>query len=264
MKGYYTTSQAAKLLSVSADTVLKWVRAGKIPSYRTPGGHSRIPAEAVAALLPEVPGVVSPSTAEVTKAEHSSRYCWDFYAGSEGMCQECRSCVAYKSQARRCYEMRAIPEEFGHLKLFCQSSCEECEFYQLTHDQSCSVLVVSRNRSWLDDLRGQADHAALQIEFAGSEYECAVVVEKFRPDFIVLDASFGKSRTKSICQNLTDDERIPFARIIITSRQAKWAEDCEREVYGWMEKPFSINQLEDFIAGAAKLAPQERSVVGQA
>ena len=49
---HYTTSQAAKLLSVSADTVLKWVKAGKINSYRTPGGHYRIPADAVETLLP--------------------------------------------------------------------------------------------------------------------------------------------------------------------------------------------------------------------
>ena len=49
-KDYFTTTEAANLLSVSPDTVLKWVRAGKIESYRTPGGHSRIPSEAVARL----------------------------------------------------------------------------------------------------------------------------------------------------------------------------------------------------------------------
>ena len=42
-KDYLTTTQAAKLLSVTPDTVLKWVKAGKVKSYRTLGGHFRIP-----------------------------------------------------------------------------------------------------------------------------------------------------------------------------------------------------------------------------
>lgn len=40
----YTTFQAAKLLGVSPPTVIKWTNDGKIRSYRTPGGHRRIPA----------------------------------------------------------------------------------------------------------------------------------------------------------------------------------------------------------------------------
>ena len=46
-KDYLTTSQAAKILSVSPDAVLKWARAGKIEAYRTPGGHFRIPKSAL-------------------------------------------------------------------------------------------------------------------------------------------------------------------------------------------------------------------------
>ena len=53
IKDYYTTTEAARKLAVSADTVLKWVKAGKIDSYRTPGGHARIPKEAVETLLPK-------------------------------------------------------------------------------------------------------------------------------------------------------------------------------------------------------------------
>ena len=36
-KNYLTTTQAAKLLSVSPDTVLKWVKAGKLQARRTLG-----------------------------------------------------------------------------------------------------------------------------------------------------------------------------------------------------------------------------------
>jgi excisionase family DNA binding protein len=248
-KAYYTTSQAAKLLSVSSDTVLKWVRAGKITSYRTPGGHARIPAEAIQALLPNDIQVELPVPQEVETYPY--RYCWDFYAGEDGVRQACRNSVVYKSQARRCYEMRDIPEEFGHLKLFCEESCEECEFYHLTHQQARSALIVSRSTELLERLSDQAARLDLDIRVAANEYESALVIEQFRPDFIVLDCSFGTVRTKEFCRQLSTDERIPFAKIILASRTAKWDEECEAEVFAWIKKPFSIEQLSELIAGAA-------------
>jgi excisionase family DNA binding protein len=248
MKAYYTTSQAAELLSVSADTVLKWVRAGKIPSYRTPGGHSRIPADAVEALLP--PQDSRAASFDRADSTPPYSYCWDFYAGEGGVRQECRNCIAFKSRAQRCYQMREIPDEFGHLRLFCQSSCEDCDFYRLTHNQVRSTLIVSRNRIWREQLRTQADLSSLRLEFVGGEYECALMIEKFRPDFIVMDCSLGKARIKSLSRHLTADERIPLSRIILTSRRAEWAAECEQDVFGWIEKPFSVKQLEEFVTGA--------------
>lgn len=43
----YTTHQAAKLLGVSLPTIVNWIKAGRLEAYRTPGGHRRIPAEAI-------------------------------------------------------------------------------------------------------------------------------------------------------------------------------------------------------------------------
>ncbi|MCP4571227.1 MAG: excisionase family DNA-binding protein [bacterium] len=247
-KNHYTTTQAARLLSVSADTVLKWVKAGKIPSYQTPGGHNRIPAEAVEALLPGG-GAVSLRHRMVRTYDH----CWDFYADQDGVRAACKDCVAYKSGARRCYEMRSIPEEFGHLRLFCETSCEDCEFYQLTHGRERRrVLVVSRQETWLVQLAEEAAGGGLKLTTAASEYACGSVIEDFRPDFIVLDASFGTIRTRDICRHLNEDARIPFTRIILTSRQARWAEECAQEVCGWIEKPFTIAQLGAFIESAAR------------
>jgi excisionase family DNA binding protein len=42
MKKYFTMSQAAKVCAVSRGTMHRWVSAGKIQSYTTPGGHKRI------------------------------------------------------------------------------------------------------------------------------------------------------------------------------------------------------------------------------
>jgi excisionase family DNA binding protein len=248
MKSHYTTTQAARLLSVSPDTVLKWVRAGKIDSYRTPGGHCRIPAGAIASLLPG--GSTGAAMDGEPLPREISRYCWDYYAGPDGVRQQCRECVAFRSQARRCYEMRDIPEEFGHLRLFCTSSCEDCEFFKLTFDQVLSVLVVSRNQAWIDDLRAQVPASGLRLECATSEYACGALIERFRPDFVVIDTSFGRARMRAMCRILRNDERIPFVRIVVAARQARWDEDCKRDVFGWIQKPFSIAQLVEFVQGS--------------
>ncbi len=45
------TREVALLFEVSERAVTDWATKGRIPSIRTPGGHRRYPAEAVAELL---------------------------------------------------------------------------------------------------------------------------------------------------------------------------------------------------------------------
>lgn len=41
-KSVFTTFEAAKLCHVSPLSIINWVNAGKLPAFRTPGGHRRI------------------------------------------------------------------------------------------------------------------------------------------------------------------------------------------------------------------------------
>lgn len=51
MEKVYTTREAAKLLDVSLRTVQLWVENGALSAWRTPGGHRRIRADSLSALL---------------------------------------------------------------------------------------------------------------------------------------------------------------------------------------------------------------------
>ena len=51
---YLRTGEAAERLHVRQETVTRWVNAGKLPSVKTVGGHNRIPAPAVDALIAEL------------------------------------------------------------------------------------------------------------------------------------------------------------------------------------------------------------------
>ena len=51
MKDVLTTAKAAELLGVSTRTAQLWVESGQLPSWKTPGGHRRIPRQAVLDLI---------------------------------------------------------------------------------------------------------------------------------------------------------------------------------------------------------------------
>ncbi|MEW5995206.1 MAG: excisionase family DNA-binding protein [Candidatus Zixiibacteriota bacterium] len=242
-RNYYTTTEAAKHLAVSPDTVLKWVKAGKIVSYRTPGGHSRIPRHAVDSLLPA--RQVTESGVEESAPEVVYQYCWDFHAEGGTVKNECLDCIAYKSRAMRCYEMRDIPEEFGHLKLYCHGNCTACEYYKVMHGRCTSALLLTRSQKLIKTLEKDASDQDVVLRFASSEYECAAIIDKFRPDFVVLDCSLGTTRTRQLCRNLSADDRIPFTRIILASRSADMKDCSEGEIFGWIKKPFTYDQLKD-------------------
>ena len=123
-KDYLTTTQAARLLCVSPDTVLKWVKAGKVKSYRTLGGHFRIPFAELDLPSAEVDPDVSSDKAP-KRLVH--QYCWEFLASGGAIKAECKDCITYRSRARRCYELKDLPGGMGCLNLLCDTECNKCD-----------------------------------------------------------------------------------------------------------------------------------------
>ena len=53
-KSYFTRAEVAELFEVSANTVSRWVRDGKIPSVVTPGGRHRYPVKEIIHMVREL------------------------------------------------------------------------------------------------------------------------------------------------------------------------------------------------------------------
>ena len=51
-KSVFTTFETAKLCHVSPLSIINWVNAGRLPAFRTPGGHRRIRREDLGADRP--------------------------------------------------------------------------------------------------------------------------------------------------------------------------------------------------------------------
>lgn len=245
---FLTTTQAARLLSVSPDTVLKWVKAGKIKSTRTLGGHFRIPAEALAAASRNNGETVSE---DKNLQPVTYQYCWEYLARGGQIRSECRDCITYRSRSKRCYELRDLPEGMGCLRVYCKSTCAECNYYRMVIKQGLNVIMLGESRRFFQDWDRLDDVDDIRIRFAESEYECSFIIEKFRPDYIVVDCSLGKRRTATVVRNLFNDVRIPVVRIILASRTRQLKEYCDKQTCGWITKPFDIEQLKDCISGAA-------------
>ncbi len=238
-KDYLTTSQAARILSVSPDAVLKWARAGKIEAYRTPGGHFRIPKTA----LSGVDARAGDGLIRVEEPPATHQYCWEYLAKGGEVKPECLECITYRSRSRRCYELRDLPEGLGCLRVYCKSNCSECDYYRMVQGESPHVILLG-NMSTMLRIPSELEHVeGLQIETAASEYECAMLIERFRPDYVVVDCSLGKKRTGNFCTSLFNDPRIPVPRVILASRTTRLKDYCDKEVFGWITRPFTLDQL---------------------
>ena len=166
---FLTTGQVAKIYSVTSDTVLKWIKKGRIPATRTAGGHYRVRREDLvndSGLGLEPEAKVAPP--EVKK---NFQYCWEFNS-PEGLVQDnCRECAVFKSRAYRCYEVLKLAPEVGHSQSFCSKSCDECEYFNTVHRQDVNVLVVSDNQVFTTALRRDVGKSYLKMRLAFSKCE---------------------------------------------------------------------------------------------
>jgi excisionase family DNA binding protein len=118
---FISTGKAAKQWAVSRDTILKWIKSGKLSAEKTVGGHHRIRMDA----FDTYPTHRSPGE------EPASEYCWNFYAKNGAISSGCRGCVAFKAKARNCYLLAKYKKKDEFTGVFCKQSCDSCGYYRM-------------------------------------------------------------------------------------------------------------------------------------
>jgi excisionase family DNA binding protein len=241
-KEFVSTGQAAELCSVTADTVLKWIKSGRISANRTPGGHYRINRETLQHIIEQ-----DESSNESVNNQRSFQFCWEFYRSSGGSTQECAKCIAYRSRAMRCYEMIKLPAESGHARMFCKGSCEECEYFRVVQGQRLNVLVIADQKELGTEWNDRAKEVDFNLRLTEDGYHCSMVIENFRPDYVVIDSSIGVDRCRFFTKHLSEDPRIPYVKIILAGEIGKVPSGCDKMIFAVINKPFKINELESLI-----------------
>jgi len=240
-----STGKVAKLLSVTPNTVLKWIKSGKLAAIRTAGGHYRIARRDVDGLVPDDLGPGQSSGAR------GFVYCWEYYATGDTANAGCLDCLAYRTRARRCYEMSDLAPEVGYAGAYCETSCQECAYYQEVVLRPRRVLIVTESADLRRRLRDDNGDSRLEVEFAGSEYECSTACANVKPEYVVIDGVLSKRTRASLCSHLAADSRIPGVQIILAvPGEGGKVEGVDRA----LPRTFSLAELEKHIT-SLEVAP---------
>jgi len=151
-------------------------------------------------------------------------------------------------RAHRCYEVAEYAQAVGHNKVFCKGTCLECDYYRIVHQQNANVLTITDNDILAQNLKRTATNAPFNLEFADCEYACSAVVDRFRPDFAIVDCSLGETTVRDMITHLVEDPRIPHVRVILAVETPQEVDKCDKEIFGWMIKPFSADNVIECIS----------------
>jgi excisionase family DNA binding protein len=238
---YLTTGQVADMLSVKSDTVLKWIRSGLLPARRTAGGHHRVNQDDLEQLNLVLNKSPEPSQPQAVLKKPSIQYCWEFYS-KNGLPEDCLGCAVYNLRAQRCYEVARQFPEAKILKTYCKKTCEECEYYDLVHEQNTNILIVTQDKKWAEDVTENADSLGINLQIADSGYSCSLLISDFRPDYAVIDCSIGPE-VRDISNNLAIDPRIPKLRIILAGNECEFPKECDKKIFARMERPAGLFEI---------------------
>ncbi len=259
-KAWLTTGQAAGICHVERDTVLKWIKCGKLPAERTAGGHYRIARPELDRFLDER------GRAAVAAGRHKAQEasaggplrCWEYLAEAGRTRDECKRCAVYRVQATRCFELLRLGCELGHRRLFCQGSCEDCTYYRRIMKLPTRVLVVTRKESQMRRL-WRADADDLEFRFARNGYEAARQVGEFHPAFVVVQVTGNEAEARELVHCLAGDTRSPGMRVILAAGRRETAEEYRpRILSGILREEFDAEDIREIVARVPVEAETER------
>jgi excisionase family DNA binding protein len=239
-----STGRAAQLCSVNPDTVLKWIKKGRLAAARTAGGHYRIDEDDLAALVPALNALETLPTQASEDARRPLR-CWEYLGGPGAVRNGCKKCVVYQVRSAWCFQLASLTCDIGHSKSMCRVSCQDCVYYRRVSGLATNILVITSDDGFAGRLEQQRE-GGLELRFARSAYAASAMVCDFRPAFAVVDHELIASREPDLLAQLASDPRLPGLRIILAVPKGKGPRAstlAEKGIVGVFEKPFGQDRI---------------------
>jgi len=119
-----STGTAARCCFVTPDTIVNWIKAGKLPAQRTAGGQYRILVSDLREFMEEQ----GMSTNWLESGNQSQPLCHDFRVRGvlDPEAAVCASCVVRHLGAFNCFKLMGMRPGEGHR----YQECENCQYYQ--------------------------------------------------------------------------------------------------------------------------------------
>ncbi|NOZ86062.1 MAG: helix-turn-helix domain-containing protein [Deltaproteobacteria bacterium] len=120
-----STGQAARYCFVTPETILNWIRTGRLCAQRTMGGQYRIRVRDLRSFLKDH----GMSTDLLDKDSGIVPFCWEYFQGgsnrrTDPMAGDCDTCPVKSAKARACHELRKILTSSSSLP----PGCRGCEY----------------------------------------------------------------------------------------------------------------------------------------
>jgi excisionase family DNA binding protein len=235
-----TTGKAARLCSVKPDTVLKWIKKGRLPASRTAGGHYRVEERDLLLVLSQE------STSEQDWEECAAlcsrpMRCWEYMNHSPG--SACEECVVHRVHAAWCFRLVNVLKGAGHAKRFCGSPCQECPYYRRVHGLATNVLVITKDEALIQDL-AKRESDSVAFRFARRGYDASAVISVFRPAFVVFDQAVLETLGVALLDALAADPRTAGARILVAVRKGVIGSRIHSSaIFATVEEPFDADEI---------------------
>lgn len=240
---WLSTGEAARLCSVERDTVLKWIKRGRIPAVRTPGGHYRIARQDLERLR-----AASPARHRPAGQPDAGWRCWEFMAAGGPMRSECRDCLAYRTRASFCFGLREQPGLAAGILCWDWLACRDCPYYRRLQGLPTRVLLVSADESWSSSFKAGAPK--LELRVARNARQAASQIPDWWPALVVIDAETLGGGEVELLQRLLADQPVVGLRVLyvyVTDSGAPRAALDSRTgpvpVIGVLRKPFGPEEI---------------------
>ena len=242
---WLTTGQAAKLCSVTPDTILKWIRKGRLQGVRTAGGHYRVQRRDLEHLATPTDEAYR-SQPERRSSNPNPLRCWEYLGDGGGVKENCKSCVVYRTRATRCFELAQLGIDNGHGREFCQTGCSDCIYYRRVKGLATNVLVITSDADLTKELTTD-EIAGLDLRFAGNGYQASAMINEFRPAFVLVDRETTTGGGDDVLKCLAHDPRVPGLKVILAVAKGTPAQErqdlIKDHVVSAIEKPFGGRQI---------------------
>ena len=258
-----TTGQAAKLCAVTPDTVLKWIKKGRLKASRTAGGHYRVALPDLEPFLagfgqkerPRPTVTIGPriESQERTETPEEDISCWDFLSVDGEVREDCRQCVVYRVRATRCFLMAGLDGDVGHAKQFCHGSCEDCVYFQRLQGGSAPVLFITADQT-LESQIECFEEGSVTLRFARNGYEASALIQEFRPEILIIDLDQLPDQGFGLLDSIAADPRLPHVRVILVVPLGAMDRVLQRPrhrlVVSILEKPHVCGHIADIVNGS--------------
>jgi len=255
-----TTGQAAKLCSVTPDTILKWIKKGRLSAVQTAGGHYRIERRALDPLVVAAQPA-SGSAEKLPQCYSQTVHCWEYLSDRGEVREECQECVVYRVRAARCFLMAGMDADLGHALRFCQGSCEDCAYYRRVKGLAINVLVITSDDALIGRIEAEKDDS-ITLRFVRNAYEASTIVQSFRAELVVVDQELLATGESGLLECLSTDPRLAGAKIVLGVKHGtsnvRRGQINKDSVWRVIEKPFGLGQIAAAIAGTDLLAGRDR------